>query len=495
MPALATFDHFIEIVRKSGLVDEVRLGAALEQYQSEGGEEQPTPLATKLLRDGLITTFQAKQLLQGRWRRFIISHKYKVLDLLGQGGMGAVYLCEHTMMRRLVALKVLPEEKLEQPGALERFQREARAVATLDHPNIVHAYDMDRDENMHFMVMEYVDGLSFEVLVNKLYKGAGIDPVRAAHYVAQAAMGLQHAYESNWVHRDIKPANVLLDRQGLIKILDMGLSRLYAGDDEEQLTRKYDGGSVLGTADYIAPEQALNVSAVDIRADIYSLGATFYFMLAGRPPFEKGTVTQKLMYHQTREPDALTSLRRDIPPELERVVRTMMAKNADERYSSPAAVVEALAPWTQASISPPGDKELPNHCPLIRNLLPTAGSGSRSSGSWSLKSSLSGIHTPPLMRVPHNLPATPLGLQGTKINRSALSGQALDTVVDHASRQAATPKSLPRVTNPGPSRPSDRPSDSAIIRNRKAYAALVVGAAIFGALILAVFAFIFIYAL
>lgn len=497
MPTIATYDRLIEIIRKSGLVSEAKFNQFLSQYQATGGEEEPTPLATRLVRDGLVTTFQAKQLLQGRWRRFVINNKYKVLDLLGQGGMGAVYLCEHTMMRRLVALKVLPEDKLQQPGALERFQREARAVATLDHPNIVHAYDMDRDDNnMHFMVMEYVDGLSLEIILSKFYKGVGIDAIRAAHYISQAALGLQHAHECNWVHRDIKPANLLLDRQGIVKLLDLGLSRLYAGDEEE-LTKKYDGGSVLGTADYIAPEQALNVSGVDIRADIYGLGATFYFLLAGHPPFEKGTVTQKLMYHQTREPESITKKRSDVPLEMEAVIRTMMAKNPDDRYPNPAAVVEALAPWTQMPIPPPADKECPNHCPLIRELLPTATASGRSSGSWNLKAMQSSLNTPPLLKIPVNTPVTPIHLGGaTPSGRfsppAGGSGRQVETVVDQSGRQAVTPKSLPKV----PKQPAVRGNATppAEKSDRNLYLYITIGAVAFLCVTLGVFAYIFVLA-
>ncbi len=442
MPVVTTFEKFVEITRKSNLVEDARFTAFYENYLAAGGDPSPAPFATKLVREGLLSTFQAKQLLQGRWRRFIINNKYKVLEMLGQGGMGAVYLCEHMMMRRLVALKVLPEDKLSLPGSLERFQREARAVATLDHPNIVHAYDMDRDENgMHFMVMEYVDGVSLEILITKYYKNIGIDPTRAAHYIAQAAMGLQHAFECGWLHRDIKPANLLLDRQGVLKLLDLGLSRLFVGDEEE-LTRKYDGNTVLGTADYIAPEQALNVSGVDIRADIYGLGATFYFLLAGRPPFDKGTITQKLMYHQTKEPDALTQLRPEIPVEMEQVVKTMLAKNPDHRYPAPALVVEALAPWTQVPIPPPADKEMPPLCPLIRDLLPySVTSSNRSSGSWSIKQLLA-MTTPPLMKAPLSSPSSSAIMMAPPSPQG--SQRYVETVVDNASDLANTPKHLPR---------------------------------------------------
>src|SRR5262249_26689149 len=186
-------------------------------------------------------------------------------------------------MRRRAAVKVLPAAKAADPAALERFYREARAVAALDHPNIVRAYDIDQEDNLHFLVMEYVDGSSLQEIVRR---GGPLDPARSAHYVQQAALGLQHAYEvASLVHRDIKPGNLIVDRSGTVKILDMGLARFF-NDEEDLLTKKYDE-NVLGTADYLAPEQALDSHGVDIRADIYSLGGTFYFCLTGRTPFSE----------------------------------------------------------------------------------------------------------------------------------------------------------------------------------------------------------------
>src|SRR5262249_4049617 len=163
-------------------------------------------------------------------------------------------------MRRRVAVKVLPTAKASDPSALERFYREARAVAALDHANIVHAYDIDQDENLHFLVMEYVDGASLQEIIKKT---GPLDPLRAAHYIYQAAVGLEHAHAAGLVHRDIKPGNVLVDRCGTVKILDMGLARFFH-DEEDILTKKYDE-NVLGTADYLAPEQALDSHGVDIR--------------------------------------------------------------------------------------------------------------------------------------------------------------------------------------------------------------------------------------
>jgi serine/threonine protein kinase len=248
MASPATNAEFLDLVRKSGVLDEKRLEAHLEKLRAAGAmAAEPGKLAGLLVRDGLLTHFQAEQILLGKWRRFTIG-KYKVLERLGSGGMGSVYLCEHKLMRRRVAVKVLPTAKAADPSALERFYREARAVAALDHPNIVHAYDIDQDENLHFLVMEYVDGSSFQEIVKKT---GPMDPVRAAHYIHRACLGLQHAHAAGLVHRDIKPGNILVDRLGTVKILDMGLARFF-NDEEDILTKKYDE-NVLGTADYLAP--------------------------------------------------------------------------------------------------------------------------------------------------------------------------------------------------------------------------------------------------
>src|SRR5262249_27270936 len=226
--------------------------------------------------------------------------------------MGSVYLCEHKFMRRRVAVKVLPSAKAEESSALERFYREARAVAALDHPNIVRAYDIDQDDKLHFLVMEYIDGASLQEIVKR---HGPLEVPRAAHYMRQSAEGLEHAHQTaNLIHRDIKPGNILVDRTGLVKVLDMGLARFF-NDDESCITAKYDE-NVLGTADYLAPEQALDSHDVDIRADIYSLGATFYFCLTGHTPFEGGTVAQKLIWHQTRQPKPIRALRPEVPEEL-----------------------------------------------------------------------------------------------------------------------------------------------------------------------------------
>jgi serine/threonine protein kinase len=359
MPAPSTVSEFLDLVQKSGVVDEKKLDTYVAKLRaSQALPDDPGKLAGLLVRDGLLTQFQAEQVLLGKWRRFTIG-KYKVLERLGSGGMGSVYLCEHKLMRRRVAVKVLPAAKADDTSSLERFYREARAVAALDHPNIVRAYDIDQDDKLHFLVMEYVDGVSLQDLIKK---SGPLDVLRAAHYVRQSAFGLQHAHETaGLIHRDIKPGNILVDRNGVVKVLDMGLARFF-NDEEDILTKKYDE-NVLGTADYLAPEQALDSHNVDIRADIYSLGGTFYFCLTGRTPFNEGTVAQKLIWHQTRQPKPIRSLRPEVPEGLVAVLEKMMAKDPAQRYQTPAEVAEALAPWTETPIPPPPESEMPRLCP------------------------------------------------------------------------------------------------------------------------------------
>ncbi len=373
MPSPTTIDEFLELVRKSEVVEEKKLTAYLDRVRAaQVLPATPAALAGLLVRDGILTQFQAEQFLQGKWRRFCLG-KYKVLERLGAGGMGIVYLCEHKLMRRRVAVKVLPESQAKDGSSLERFYREARAVAALDHPNIVRAYDIDHDDKLHFLVMEHVDGSSLQEIVKKT---GPMDVLRACHYIRQTALGLQHAHQvAGIVHRDIKPSNILVDRNGIVKILDMGLARFFH-DEEDAITNKFNE-DVLGTADYLAPEQALDSHSVDIRADIYSLGATFYFCLTGRTPFTEGTIAQKLIWHQTRQPKPIRQLRPEVPEGVVAIVEKMMAKDPNQRPQTPQEVAELLTPWTQTPIGPPPEHEMPQLCPAAMGNVPSdAGSTS-----------------------------------------------------------------------------------------------------------------------
>jgi serine/threonine protein kinase len=344
MPAPATADELLELVRKSGVLPDDRLGAYLEPLRAtQRLPAKPSDLAEQLIRDGLVTRFQADQLLHGKWRGFFLGH-YTLLGRLGAGGMAMVFLAEHKTLHRRVALKVLPTNHAQDEESLKRFYREARAAAALEHPNIVRAYDIDKDEKVHFLVMEYVEGKQLHDLVRK---HGPLDVPRAADYIRQAASGLAHAHAAGLVHRDIKPGNLIVDTTGTVKILDMGLAR-FLQEGGEVLTQ-----GVLGTPDYLAPEQVEDSHRVDIRADIYSLGATLYYCLTGRPPFAEGTPAQKMIAHQTREPPPIGTFRPGVPIELEEVVGTMMAKSPANRYQTPAEVVEALTPWAAPTPLPP----------------------------------------------------------------------------------------------------------------------------------------------
>jgi serine/threonine protein kinase len=353
-----TSDDFVGLVRKSSLIEPDRLDDYLEEQRTLGAlPSEPKEIAKALIRDGFLTNYQAKLLLKGKYRGHTIS-KYKILERLGTSNNSSIFLCEHLSMRRKVALKILPLFKAEDPVALARFYREARAAGSLDHPNIVHTYDHGQEGNHHFLVMEYVDGSSLEQIVGQ---HGPMDISRASAYIRQAAIGLQHIHQAGLIHRDIKPGNILVERRGMVKILDLGLARFFH-DHKDILTQQYNHAAILGTADYLSPEQALASYEVDTRTDIYSLGVTFYFLLAGRPPFEAKAITQKLLSHLTKDPPPLRELRPEIPEALRAVVEKMMAKDRDQRYQDAAAVVVALTPWTKTAIAPPPADEMPRLC-------------------------------------------------------------------------------------------------------------------------------------
>lgn len=337
MSAPNSVQEFVELCLKSGVVDEEQLNILTKETPAT-----PMVAAKTLIRVGALTKFQASQLLAGKYKGLRFD-RLKILDRIGSGGMGTVFLCEHLGLKRNVAVKVLPPELAGDEGTRERFFREARAAASLDHPNIVRVFDMNQSSGVHYLVMEFVDGQDLQTILNRY---GPLHYSKACTYIAQAALGLQHAMEKGIVHRDIKPANLLVDKEGVVKILDMGLAR-FQEDAKDNLTARFDKGAVLGTADFMAPEQVIASSTVDIRADIYSLGVTLYTLINGKPPFG-GSSTQKLMGHQTVTAAPLTTIRREVPKGLSTVVDKMIAKNPDDRYQTPNDVVDALTPWLEA---------------------------------------------------------------------------------------------------------------------------------------------------
>jgi serine/threonine protein kinase len=333
MPSPTTVADLIGLIRKSGLIDET----ALVEHALDLPRE-PRACAEALVEAELLTSFQAKLLLAGRAKALVMG-AYRVLRPLGQGGMGVVYLAEHAALGRRVAVKVLTEEQSREKLGLARFFREARAAAALDHPNIVRLHDIAEIDGTHFLVMEFVDGTDLQALVD----GTGpLHMAQAADYIAQAARGLEHAHDRGFIHRDIKPANLIVGKDGVVRVLDMGLARSVR-NPKDALTSQLGDGVITGTADFLSPEQALNLQ-LDTRTDIYSLGATLYTLLTGRPPYE-GTTGQKLASHQLAAAPDVRAVRPDVPAELAAVIVRMMAKKPSERYQTARAVRAALAPW------------------------------------------------------------------------------------------------------------------------------------------------------
>lgn len=337
-----TTSKLVDLLRRSNLVEEAKLTAFLEKITREHGEavvEDQNRLAELLIADNLVTRWQADKLLAGKHKGFKLG-KYKLLGQIGKGGMSSVYLAEHELMKRRVAIKVLPRHRVNDSSYLERFRLEARAVAKLDDPNIVRAYDIDNEGDTHYIVMEYVDGQD----LHQIIVGQGpLDYDTAADYIAQVANGLQHAHEMGLVHRDIKPANCLVDKHGTVKLLDLGLAKLNE-DDQASLTMANEE-NVLGTADYLAPEQALNSHEADSRSDIYSLGCTLYFLLTGSPPFPEGSISERLLKHQTARPDSIFKARPDAPASLVEICEIMMSKKPADRFQSAGEVAVQLKGW------------------------------------------------------------------------------------------------------------------------------------------------------
>jgi len=337
-----TADKVIELIEKSKLVDPEAFAAHREILASKSDPallQDPIAVCKSFEDAGLLTRWQSEKILQGKYKGFFLG-KHKLLGHIGSGGMSSVYLGEHMVLKHRRAVKVLPKSKLGKTSYLERFQREAKAIASLSHPNIVRAYDIDHEKDTHYIVMEYIEGVDLQILVKK--HGPLPYPL-VADYIAQAAHGLQHAHDQGLIHRDVKPANFLINTDGVIKVLDLGLA-LFQDQDDASLTMEYND-KVLGTADYLAPEQALNSHTVDNRADIYGLGCTMYFLLTGHPPFPDGSISSRIIKHQNTMPPDIRVDRPDCPGELDGICVKMMQKDAKFRYQECNQVAQALEAW------------------------------------------------------------------------------------------------------------------------------------------------------
>ena len=354
MPAPTALPEFLSLVRESGLWDESRYHEVVGQIGDLPRE--PAATAERLVEHGYLTGFQAKQLLLGKHRGFVLG-SYRLLEPLAVKGVGTHYLAEHVGLKRRVVIKMLPWNRAGDKRALERFFREARAVAALDHPNILRLHDIGESNGSHFLVLENVAG---EDLQARLAREGPLKPGAAVALALQAAEGLRHAHDRAIVHRDLKPLNLVLCENGVLKVRGMGMARSIEAEADD-LTKLLGTGDSDGVAaDYLAPEQVLG-DPVDARCDVYGLGATLYGLLSGRPPFQ-GTVPAVLVQHQTADAPPLASLVPGVPAALSAAVARMTARPAGDRPASMAEVVALLKPF--------GDKPLPKPKPALASITP-----------------------------------------------------------------------------------------------------------------------------
>lgn len=335
-------------LRSTGVLSEQQAIRAADTLGAEPLTRET--LAERLSGDGLLTDFQAGLVATERDRELTLG-SYTLLDRLGAGGMGEVYRAIHRRMKREVALKVLPAALVANEQAVERFHREVEAAARLNHPNIVTAYDADEDRGRHYLVMELVDGDDLAELV----AAHGPLPVSAAlDCVLQAARGLEYAHAQGVVHRDIKPSNLLLDDQGTVRVLDMGLARFEAdaaGSDVQAVSALTQTGTMMGTVDYMAPEQAEDTHTADARSDVYSLGCTLFYLLTARAAYGGRTLVQRILAHREQPVPVLASGDATPEAELDAVFRRMVAKSPDDRFQTMTEVIVELERLGQLDFS------------------------------------------------------------------------------------------------------------------------------------------------
>jgi len=327
--------EFVRLAMAAGLVDLADLKKTVVSLLAEAKPITRDRLASGLRGAGLLTDWQANKLLAGRGRGFFLG-SYKLLRPLGKGGMGVVYLGEHKVMKRAMALKILSDESSLDARRIARFQSEAQAAAQLDHPNIVRAYDFSEENGRFYIAMEYVEGIDLQLAIQR----DGVMTIEETlNAMRQAASGLAHAHGRGIVHRDIKPANLILRADGVLKISDMGLARIgWQGEAPNDAGKS----RLLGTSEFLAPEQAMDSRAVDGRADIYSLGCTLYFLLTGKPPFPAATHSQRIAKHQTAPIPDIRAERKDCPPAIAQLALRMMAKRPEDRIPSSTELLSQL---------------------------------------------------------------------------------------------------------------------------------------------------------
>ncbi len=346
--AAPTLEDFVKTVLRSGLLDRRRLDAALAAAPP-GQRETAQGLADFLVRNGRLSRYQAQKLLKGTFLGLILG-PYQVLAPIGKGGMGMVYLARDYRVGQLAALKVLSPSKAE-GRMLARFRREMEISLKVDHPNVALTYESGEFHGAHFIAMEYIPGKTLYRLVQA---EGPLRTARAARLFAEVASGLHHAHEQGLVHRDLKPSNIMVTPHDHAKALDLGLA-IIQGEEVTDPSIVGGHGYIVGSMDYIAPEQTADATKVDRRADVYGLGCTLYFAVSGKPPFPGGSNVDKIHCHRTQEPVPLLHLNPSLPPPFVQIVRRMMAKEPARRYPTAKAVEDDLRAFAAGETVQPLD--------------------------------------------------------------------------------------------------------------------------------------------
>ena len=328
-------ETFLSQLSESGILSDQKYRAA-ERKKSE--HQDGEALAREMIKSGHLTKYQAEQILSGKGKNLCMG-QYVLLEKLGAGGMGQVYKAYHPGMERMVAIKVILAKGSTDAETVKRFEREIKAAAKLAHPNIITVYDAGNADGRHFMVMELVKGQDLSEIINQ--KGQ-FGTRNAVDYITQAAKGLKFAHANGVIHRDIKPGNLILDSDGVLKIVDMGLAKIHSKENDETVSMLTGNAAIMGTVDFMSPEQSLSTKNVDGRADIYSLGATLYYMLTGNVMYPGKTAMVKLMAHRKSLIPSLRASRPDVSENLDAIYTKMVAKDLNDRYQNMSELISDL---------------------------------------------------------------------------------------------------------------------------------------------------------